>query len=239
MRAVLAILVAFVIVAALLLWRALNAMCQKEIETRIGRLPNALIHLAVLRLPRDVRGDLTSEWAAELDFIVSGAEGLPVTRLLRGLRFAASLLHVAPSVAHELTCTCTRRSRLGTIAWTTWSMLFSAGAGAGAIVAFDSLTRSHHTAAGISTAAFALACLILRKPLWVSIQARIEVHGEIRFGIGYLALGAFALIQGGGWWVASGAFLVVCATVVILGFWWLNRLSVEESETLRARLRRT
>jgi hypothetical protein len=105
MKAVVAIAVAFVIPAAVVLWRALGAMCQQEIETRIGRLPNALIRLAALRLPRDVRSDLTCEWAAELDFIVSGTEGLPVTRLLRGLGYAASLLRVAPSVARELTGT--------------------------------------------------------------------------------------------------------------------------------------
>ncbi len=118
MTATLAIVMAFVLLVATMLWRALGAMCEQEIETRIGRLPNALIRLAALRLPRDVRSDLADEWKAELDFIVSETDGLPVTRLLRGLHFAASLLRVAPSVAHELTSTCTRRSRLGCpIAW--------------------------------------------------------------------------------------------------------------------------
>jgi hypothetical protein len=113
MNAAVAIAAVFALLAGAVVWRALGAMCEEEIETRIGRLPHALIRLAVLRLPQDVRSDLADEWTAELGFIVSETDGLPVTRLLRGLHFAASLFRVAPSVAHELTCTCTRPSRLG------------------------------------------------------------------------------------------------------------------------------
>ena len=103
MRVNAAIVVALGIVAGTGIWRALSAMCQEEIQTRLGRLPNLLIRLAALRLPRDVRSDLASEWLAEVDRIVSGTEGLPVTRLLKGLRYAADLLRAGPLVARELT----------------------------------------------------------------------------------------------------------------------------------------
>ena len=239
MTATLAIVVAFVLLAATMLWRALGAMCEQEIETRIGRLPNALIRVAALRLPRDVRSDLADEWKAELDFIVAGTDGLPVTRFLRGLRFAASLLRVAPSVAHELTCTCTRRSRLWTVAGTTWFLLCSAAIGAEAAIALDSLVHSHHTAAGISAAVLALGSVIIRRPLWViirrppwvSMQAPIEVHGGFRFAIGYLAVATGQLIHGGGWDIAFGVLGVVTFTGFILGCWMLNRLSMEPTVT--------
>lgn len=238
MTATLAIVMAFVLLVATMLWRALGAMCEQEIETRIGRLPNALIRLAALRLPRDVRSDLADEWKAELDFIVSETDGLPVTRLLRGLHFAASLLRVAPSVAHELTSTCTRRSRLGCpicLGMTTWFLLLSAGIGGELAIAFESLVRSHHTAAGISAAVLALGFLIIRRPPrviirrrpWVSTQVPIEVHGGFRLAIGFLVLSAGQLIQGGGWAVAGGVLGAVAATAVILFCWMLNRLSME------------
>ena len=239
MTATPAIVMALVLLAATMLWRALGAMCEQEIETRIGRLPNALIRLAALRLPRDVRSDLADEWKAELDFIVSGTDGLPVTRLLRGLRFAASLLRVAPSVAHELTCTCTRRSRLWTVARTTWFLLCSAVIGAEANIALDSLVRSHHTAAGISAAVPALGFVIIRRPPrviirrrpWLSTQIPIEVHGGFRLAIGCLAVAVGLLIQGGGWDVAFGVLGVVASTGLILFCWMLNRLSMELTVT--------
>ncbi len=237
MTATLAIVVAFVLLAATMLWRALGAMCEQEIETRIGRLPNALIRLAALRLPRDVRTDLADEWKAELDFIVSGTDGLPVTRLLRGLHFAASLLRVAPSVAHELTCTCTRRSCPICLGMTTWFLLLSAGIGGELAIAFESLVRSHHTAAGISAAVLALGFLIIRtpprviirRPPWVSTQVPIEVHGGFRLAIGFLAAAAGQLIHGGGWAVACGVLCVVTATALISFCWILNRLSMERT----------
>jgi hypothetical protein len=239
MTATLAIVVALVLLAATMLWRALGAMCAEEIETRIMRLPSVLIRLAALRLPRDVRSDLGDEWKAELDFIVSGTDGLPVTRLLRGLHFAASLLRVAPSVAHELTRTCTRRSRLGCpvcLGMTAWFLLFSAMVGAETGIALDSLVRSHRTAAGISAAVLALGLLIMRRPprvkiirrpLWVSTQVPVEVHGGFRLAIGFLAVSAGQLIHGGGLAVAGGMLGAVAATGLIVLCWMLNRLSTE------------
>jgi putative nucleotidyltransferase with HDIG domain len=74
-----------------------------EIRARLDLLPRALIHLACHRLPRGARDELREEWLAELDAIVNRTASLPVTRLLTGIRYAASLLlRGAPAVAREL-----------------------------------------------------------------------------------------------------------------------------------------
>jgi DNA-binding transcriptional MerR regulator len=100
MSANLAIVGAFVMLTMIL--GTLSAMCQKEIETRIGRVPNAVIRLAASRLPREARDDVADEWRAELDFILCNTEGLPITRLLRGMHYAIGLLRVPPGTAREL-----------------------------------------------------------------------------------------------------------------------------------------
>ena len=89
----------------LVIWLLRNAageMLKEEMQTRLCLIPNALIRVAVLRLPEQGRSDLADEWLSELAFIVNGTEGLPVTRLLRGVRFAGSLLWTAREMAHEL-----------------------------------------------------------------------------------------------------------------------------------------
>ena len=42
-------------------------------------------------MPGAARGDLPGDWGAELDFILHGSEGLPVTRLLGGMNYSADL----------------------------------------------------------------------------------------------------------------------------------------------------
>jgi hypothetical protein len=113
-----------------ILWAAVTDMCKDEVRTRLDRLPYVLIRVAALRVPGAVRSDLTSEWDAELDFILHGTEDLPLTRLLRGVNFSADLLlRGAPAVAREITAV-----TVGTIATlapaqtdTRWSSLFPAG----------------------------------------------------------------------------------------------------------------
>jgi DNA-binding transcriptional MerR regulator len=77
-------------------------MLKEEIQTRLCLIPNVVIRVAVLRLPERCRSELADEWRSELAFIVNDTEGLPVTRLLRGVRFAGSLLWVAHGMAGEL-----------------------------------------------------------------------------------------------------------------------------------------
>ena len=89
----------------LIIWLLRNAtgeMLKEEMQTRLCRIPNAVIRIAVLRLPEQSRGELADEWRSELAFIVNDTEGLPVTRLLRGVRFAGSLLWTARELASEL-----------------------------------------------------------------------------------------------------------------------------------------
>jgi len=241
MRASLAIVVALVLSVGMLTWRALGVMCAEEINTRIGRLPNALIRVAALRLPRDVRSDLADEWTAELDFIISGTDGLPVTRLVRGLRFAVSLLRVAPSVAHELTCTYTPGSRLWSIFRSTWLAFCTVAVGGEMWTAFDSLVRAHHTAAGISAVLLASGCLIVgklpsvsggrlswvanKRQLSVSVQAPIELHGGFRFALGYELIAVALVVQGGGAWQSIPCFMAMPASVCFR--WTLKKFSTE------------
>jgi DNA-binding transcriptional MerR regulator len=89
----------------LIIWLLRNAageMLKEEMQTRLCRIPNAVIRAAVLRLPKQSRSELAEEWRSELAFVVNDTEGLPVTRLLRGIRFAGSLLWTARQIADEL-----------------------------------------------------------------------------------------------------------------------------------------
>src|SRR5262249_23166375 len=133
----------------------------------------------------------------------------------------------APSVAHELACTCTRRSRLETIARTTWFRIMSVGASASAMLAVASFTNAHQTAEGLFATAAALGLLGIRRLPLVSIQTRIEVHGGFRFAIGCLAIAVGLFIQGGGWGIASGICYVIFAVATTLGCWKLNSLAAE------------
>lgn len=75
-----------------LLRDAITDMCKEEIRTRLSRLPYAVLRIVVLRIQRPARQDALSEWTIELDFILGNTDGLPVTRLLRGIHYSASLL---------------------------------------------------------------------------------------------------------------------------------------------------
>jgi putative nucleotidyltransferase with HDIG domain len=70
-----------------------------EICPRLDVLSRALVRVASLRLPRDIRGDLAEEWLAELEAILKDREALPLTRLTAGTLFAVGLLRAAPDVA--------------------------------------------------------------------------------------------------------------------------------------------
>ena len=81
----------------------ITEMFDEEIRTRLSRLPNALIFLIALRFPREIRRDLVDEWTAELEAVVSGTEGLPVTRLLAGLEYAWGLYRFQRADGRRLT----------------------------------------------------------------------------------------------------------------------------------------
>ena len=97
-----AVLVGIICLTIWLLRNATREMLREEMQTRLCQIPNAVIHVAVLRLPEQARIELASEWRSELAFIVNDTEGLPITRLLCGVRFAGSLLWTAREMAREL-----------------------------------------------------------------------------------------------------------------------------------------
>jgi hypothetical protein len=130
MRATIAMVaVAGLILLGSLVSAAVTDMCKDEVRTRLGQLPHVLIRMAALWIPTAARGDLTDEWNTELDFILRGTEGLPVTRLLRGISYSADLLlRGAPAVARQTTATALAPALApAELAATTWSSLFPQG----------------------------------------------------------------------------------------------------------------
>lgn len=105
---------------------------QEEAVRRLGRIPFALISLVSARLPRELRDDVAAEWRAELDFALRGADGMPITRLLRGIRYSVGLLMSAPAIADSLRRTSRRLLRIaratgaaGATAWAVWLLVYS------------------------------------------------------------------------------------------------------------------
>jgi lipopolysaccharide/colanic/teichoic acid biosynthesis glycosyltransferase len=80
----------------------LGDLFSEEARTRLEQLPAAVIRFAGRRLPAEVRDEWTDEWLAELAYILRGTESLPISRLVRGTRFAVGHLRSAPAIGHEL-----------------------------------------------------------------------------------------------------------------------------------------
>jgi hypothetical protein len=127
MKTALILATAFATLIGVLVKTVLGAMVQEEAATRLSRLPIVLVRLAAARLPHGLRADLASEWQAELHHVLYGTEGIPLTRLMRGIQFSAGLLLSAPAVADGHTGRTTRLSRwvrvigaAGTVASTVW-----------------------------------------------------------------------------------------------------------------------
>lgn len=88
----------------------LGDLVSEEVRARLDQIPLTLLRLAVRRLPERLREEFGQDWWAELDHILHRAQLYPVTRFIVGIRFSASLLFKAPSVARELTDGTARRS---------------------------------------------------------------------------------------------------------------------------------
>ena len=86
-----------------LLITVLLDLVKGELRERIARMPYALLRLARLLVPTYLRESLhDQEWLPELQHILDSSEGLPLTRLLRGTRYALGLIRGARAVAREL-----------------------------------------------------------------------------------------------------------------------------------------
>jgi hypothetical protein len=78
-------------------------LLKDEVRGQIERIPYAVLRVARLRLPAELRRRLyDGEWRPELDHIWTRLERVPLTRLIVGTRFALGLARVAPAVAREL-----------------------------------------------------------------------------------------------------------------------------------------
>jgi hypothetical protein len=78
-------------------------MVKTEASTRIERLPRAVLRLARRRLPQARRqGCHDEEWLPELLHITQATEGLPITRMVRAIRYALGLLFAARSISIAL-----------------------------------------------------------------------------------------------------------------------------------------
>ncbi len=71
---------------------AIGDLVSEEVRVRLDRVPLGIIRLASRRLPADMRAEWTYDWRVELQYILRGAEALPITRLLRGIRYAVGVL---------------------------------------------------------------------------------------------------------------------------------------------------
>ncbi|HYS36793.1 MAG TPA: hypothetical protein VEO01_14315 [Pseudonocardiaceae bacterium] len=78
-------------------------MVKTEATTRFERLPRAVLRLARRRLPKTLRqGCHDEEWLPELLHIAQETEGLPITRMVRAIRYALGLLFAARSISAAL-----------------------------------------------------------------------------------------------------------------------------------------
>jgi hypothetical protein len=99
MKAFWAALGALMLLAAGLFIAAVSGMVQAEIRTRLSQLPEAVIRLAVRRIPQDLREDLGEEWRSELEGIFDANQDMPVTGLTKAIWYATGLLVRGPAVA--------------------------------------------------------------------------------------------------------------------------------------------
>jgi hypothetical protein len=77
-------------------------LLSEEMRARLDRLPQALVWVAVRRLPAHAREDMRREWVGELHEYLHGHHAVPVTRLVKGSWFALSLIWGSKKVAQGL-----------------------------------------------------------------------------------------------------------------------------------------
>src|SRR5207247_991824 len=82
------------------LFGALGDLVSEEIRGWLDLVPRAILRLAAAQLEPELRESVyEGEWLPELIYILRGAESRPITRLIRGMRFALSLLFSARGIA--------------------------------------------------------------------------------------------------------------------------------------------
>lgn len=77
-------------------------LATKEVTGQIDRLPMLILKLALLRLPAEQRERYRENWQPELTFILKELDSRPISRVLKGLWFATSLLIQAAHMRRAL-----------------------------------------------------------------------------------------------------------------------------------------
>ena len=86
------VLLGLLAVAGAAMVNAVTGMLSQETQTRLARLPVALLRMARMLVPGEQRDERHREWVAEISYIAKETDGLPVTRLLKGLKFAVEAI---------------------------------------------------------------------------------------------------------------------------------------------------
>jgi hypothetical protein len=93
----------FLSLASAVLVAALGELVSDEIRARLDLIPFALLAAAARRLPASQQAGLHDQaWLPELHHILRGDQATPITRLIRGTRFAIGLWLAAPRICREL-----------------------------------------------------------------------------------------------------------------------------------------
>jgi len=81
----------------------LGDMASQEIRDRLDHLPHAILRLAAGRLEPDQYATVyQAEWIPELEYILSGAETRPITRLITGTRFSLGMVISSGRISRQL-----------------------------------------------------------------------------------------------------------------------------------------
>jgi len=185
---------------------ALGDMAREETRTRLESIPFVLLELAASRIPAELRPDLEAEWRAELAFHIDGTEGMPVTRIARGIRFAASLLRGAPDVTRGFTgqfrdTWATARREAGVVVTVIGLILVAGGA-------IEAATTTQHA---YGAACICLAsCLVMRGACAALGRKAGNLAATVRF--------AFVCVAGALEYVArpSPLLLLSCAACLLV-----------------------
>lgn len=80
--------------------KVIGDMASEEVRGWMDLLPRTILRLAGAQLNREQRQRMYfDDWLPELQFIVQEAEGRPITRAFRALKFALGLLIAARAIA--------------------------------------------------------------------------------------------------------------------------------------------
>jgi len=83
---------------------ALGDLISEEIRSWLDLLPRAILRIAANLLldPAQRQTIYQDEWRPELSYILRGAESRPITRLIRGIRYALGILRSARRISRRI-----------------------------------------------------------------------------------------------------------------------------------------